>query len=121
MRIPSYSVTHQDKNRFFERRIARTVRLLQNAMMPSETQILPAKGTSAQNLIFLLLCAGFVLNGIVICLIGPLLPLFREKWALDDSHAVLFSTMQFAFSLAGRLLSSQFVSAHVFTASIVLA
>ncbi len=89
-------------------------------MMPSETQILPAKGTSAQNLIFLLLCAGFVLNGIVICLIGPLLPLFREKWALDDSHAGLFSTMQFAFSLAGVLLSTQLISAKGFKPAIVI-
>jgi fucose permease len=89
-------------------------------MMPSETQTLPARGTSAQNLIFLLLCAGFVLNGIVICLIGPLLPLFREKWALDDSHAGLFSTMQFAFSLAGVLLSSQLIAAKGFKPAIII-
>jgi hypothetical protein len=70
--------------------IARKVWLRQNAMMFSKTQI-PAKASpSSQGMIFYLLCAGFVVNGIVISFIGPLLPVFIAKWGLDDSRAGLF-------------------------------
>ena len=89
-------------------------------MMPLKTQTAAAAPQTAQSAIFYLLCAGFVLNGIVICLIGPLLPVFREKWALDDSRAGLFSTMQFAASMAGVLISSPLISAKGFRPAITL-
>jgi len=89
-------------------------------MMSLKTQTAEAEPQTAQSTIFYLLCAGFVLNGIVICLIGPLLPVFREKWALDDSRAGLFSTMQFASSMAGVLISSPLISAKGFKPAITL-
>ncbi len=89
-------------------------------MMPSETQILAKTPPVSQRAIFYLLCAGFVLNGIVICLIGPILPVFRDKFGLDDSHAGLFSTMQFSFSLAGVLISSPLTAAKGFKPAITL-
>ena len=89
-------------------------------MMPSETQTAIAARPGTQGVIFYLLCAGFVLNGIVICLIGPLLPVFRDKWSLDDSHAGLFSTMQFSFSMVGVLISSPLISAKGFKLAITL-
>lgn len=89
-------------------------------MMPSKTQTAAAAPQTAQSTIFYLLCAGFVLNGIVICLIGPLLPVFREKWALDDSRAGLFSTMQFAASMVGVLISSPLISTKGFKPAITL-
>lgn len=95
-------------------------------MMPSETQIPAPTSTqgsallASQTIIFYLLCVGFVLNGVVICLIGPILPVFRAKWALDDARAGLFSTMQFAFSLAGVLISSPLVTAKGFKPAITL-
>jgi len=89
-------------------------------MMPLKTQTAVVEPQTAQSTIFYLLCAGFVLNGIVICLIGPLLPVFREKWALDDSRAGLFSTMQFASSMAGVLISSPLISAKGFKPAITL-
>src|ERR1041385_6016088 len=69
----------------FARRIARTVWLLQNAMMPSETQTATAARPGTQGVIFYLLCAGFVLNGIVICLIGP----DRKSTRLNSSHGYI--------------------------------
>src|SRR5260370_8135682 len=83
-------------------------------MMPSETQSYPVKGDSAQNLIFLLLCGGFIVNGIVITFIGPMLPVLKAKWGLDDSRAGLFSLVQFSASLSGVLLSSPLVPAKGF-------
>jgi fucose permease len=98
--------------------IARKVWLRQNAMMSSKTQI-PAKAPpSSQSRIFILLCAGFVVNGIVISFIGPVLPVFMVKWGLDDSRAGLFSLVQFSASLAGVLISSALVSAKGFKPAI---
>jgi FHS family glucose/mannose:H+ symporter-like MFS transporter len=89
-------------------------------MVSSETQILAKTPPVSQSAIFYLLCAGFVLNGIVICLIGPILPVFRDKFGLDDSRAGLFSTVQFSFSLAGVLISSPLTAAKGFKPAITL-
>src|SRR5712671_65830 len=89
-------------------------------MMSIKTQIAAKAPAVSQSAIFYLLCAGFVLNGIVICLIGPILPVFRDKFGLDDSHAGLFSTMQFSFSLAGVLISSPLTAAKGFKPAITL-
>jgi fucose permease len=89
-------------------------------MMPSETQLAPAKPRSAQNLIFGLLCGGFIVNGIIITFIGPILPHFIGKWHLDDSHAGLFFSTQFIGSFCGVLASSPLVSAKGFKPAITL-
>ena len=89
-------------------------------MMSSKTQILEHASPSAQRVIFGLLCAGFVVNGIVISFIGPILPVFMAKWGLDDSRAGLFSLVQFSGSFAGVLLSSALISAKGFKPAITL-
>jgi len=71
-------------------------------------------------MIFYLLCAGFVLNGIVISLIGPILPMFMAKWGLNDSRAGLFSLVQFSGSFVGVLTSSILISARGFKPAIAL-
>jgi fucose permease len=89
-------------------------------MMPTETQILQVRQNSAQNIVFALLCGGFVVNGIVITFIAPILPIFMAKWGLDDSRAGLFSLVQFSASLVGVLASSPLVSSKGFRPAIVL-
>ena len=89
-------------------------------MVSSETQLQPGGSASSRSVIFSLLCISFVLNGVIITFIGPLLTVFRVKWGLDDGHAGLFSTMQFSFSLAGVLISSALVSAKGFKPAITL-
>ena len=89
-------------------------------MMPSETQTLPERRNAAQNLIFLLLCAGFVVNGIIITFIGPILPIFIAKWKLDDSHAGMFFMTQFVGSFVGVLGSSALISARGFKPAITI-
>src|ERR1051325_8907793 len=89
-------------------------RLRQNAMMSSKTQTLAIAPPSSQSVIFYLLCAGFVVNGIVISLIGPILPMFMAKWGLSDSRAGLFSLVQFSGSFVGVLTSSALISAKGF-------
>ena len=89
-------------------------------MMPTETQLPQVRQDSAQNTIFALLCGGFIVNGIVITFIAPILPIFMAKWGLDDSRAGLFSLVQFSASLVGVLASSALVSAKGFKPAIVL-
>jgi fucose permease len=89
-------------------------------MVPSETQLQPGGGSSSRTVIFYLLCISFILNGVIITFIGPLLTVFRVKWGLDDGRAGLFSTVQFSFSLAGVLISSALVSAKGFKPAITL-
>jgi len=104
----------------FNRAVARILWLRQNAMMSSKTQTLAMASTSSQSVIFYLLCAGFVINGIVISLIGPILPMFISKWGLSDSRAGLFSLVQFSCSFVGVLTSSALISAKGFKPAITL-
>lgn len=71
-------------------------------------------------MIFYLLCASFVVNGIVITFIGPILPVFIAKWNLNDSQAGLFSFTQFSGSIAGVLGSSVLTSAKGFKPAITI-
>src|SRR6202030_4755172 len=89
-------------------------------MMPSERQTFSGKRSSAQNLIFLLLCGGFIVNGIIITFIGPILPIFIAKWKLDDTHAGMFFITQFVGSFVGVLGSSALISARGFKPAITI-
>jgi fucose permease len=89
-------------------------------MMPKKTQIPQVRQNAVQNTIFALLCGGFIVNGIVITFIAPILPIFMTKWGLDDSRAGLFSLVQFSASLVGVLGSSALISGKGFKPAIVL-
>jgi fucose permease len=89
-------------------------------MMSSKTQTWGVASASSQTVIFYLLCAGFVINGIVISLIGPILPMFMAKWGLNYSRAGLFSLVQFSASFIGVLASSALISAKGFKPAITL-
>ncbi len=71
-------------------------------------------------MIFILLCGGFIVNGIIITFIGPILPVFIAKWRLDDTHAGMFFTTQFVGSFVGVLASSALVSKKGFKPAITL-
>lgn len=60
--------------------------------------------------LLILLFAGFVLTGVATVIIGPLLPLFIQRWSLDDGQAGFFFTVQFVSSTAGVGLSSVLAS-----------
>lgn len=89
-------------------------------MMSSKTQTWAVASSSSQTVIFYLLGAGFVINGIVISLIGPILPMFMAKWGLNDSRAGLFSLVQFLASFIGVLASSVLISTKGFKPAITL-
>jgi MFS transporter, FHS family, glucose/mannose:H+ symporter len=69
-------------------------------------QAVALNGATRQRFLFALLCAGFVLTGIEITLIGPMLPVFIARWGLSDARAGFLGSWQFGFSLGGVWLSS---------------
>ncbi|MGH9528913.1 MAG: MFS transporter [Terriglobales bacterium] len=56
-----------------------------------------------------LLYLDFVITGVVMTLLGPLLPMLSVRWALSDAQAGYLFTAQFAASIGGMLLSSVLV------------
>jgi len=71
----------------------------------SEQTSVTAKDQGHLNLLILLF-AGFVLIGIATVIVGPMLPVFIQKWSLDDRQAGFFFTVQFTSSMVGVGLSS---------------
>ncbi|HKV27539.1 MAG TPA: MFS transporter [Candidatus Acidoferrales bacterium] len=65
------------------------------------------------------LYGGFVATGMVTTLLGPVLPFLTTRWHLDDTHAGLLFTAQFAGSMAGVLLSSVILTRRGFRPSLV--
>jgi fucose permease len=56
-----------------------------------------------------LLYLDFVITGVVMTLLGPMLPILSVRWALNDSQAGYLFTAQFAVSIVGMLSSSVLV------------
>src|SRR5215470_15432479 len=74
---------------------------------------------SPQRTLFAVLFGGFILTGIAISILGPILPVFIARWGLDDSKAGLFSTVAFGMSLVGVFLSSAINSTFGYRPSIL--
>jgi fucose permease len=66
------------------------------------------------------LFAGFVISGMIATIVGPSLPTFIARWALDDTRAGLFFTTQFTGSLLGVLLTSAILSTRGYRDALVL-
>jgi FHS family glucose/mannose:H+ symporter-like MFS transporter len=87
------------------------------------TRMLPlSNANQAHHLKFVhaALFAGFVISGMVATILGPSLPTFIARWALDDTQAGLFFTTQFTGSLLGVLLSSAILSMRGYRDALVL-
>jgi fucose permease len=65
------------------------------------------------------LFAGFIITGMVVTLLGPVLPAFIARWNLTDSQAGLFFTTQFSGSMLGVILSSVILSLRGYRDSLV--
>jgi FHS family glucose/mannose:H+ symporter-like MFS transporter len=86
------------------------------------TRMLPSTANEARHLKFFqaALFAGFVISGMTATILGPSLPTFIARWALDDTQAGLFFTAQFTGSLLGVLLSSAILSMRGYRDALVL-
>ena len=59
----------------------------------------------ASRIVTALLHLGFVLTGIFMVLLGPVLPALVQRWGLNDSQAGLFFAAQFLGSVLSNFLS----------------
>lgn len=84
------------------------------------TQAIALNAAGRRRYLLTLLFAGFVLTGLEITLIGPLLPTFISRWALSDSRAGIFFTVEFAASLGGVWLASWLTDAFGPRAALLL-
>jgi MFS transporter, FHS family, glucose/mannose:H+ symporter len=87
------------------------------------THMLPAAtANQARYLKFIhaALFTGFVISGMIATILGPSLPTFIARWALDDTRAGLFFTTQFTGSLLGVLLSSAILSTRGYRDALAL-
>src|SRR3984893_9045215 len=95
---------------------ALTSRKMTTRMLP------PPAANESRRLKFLqaALFAGFVISGMIATILGPSLPTFIARWALDDSQAGLFFTTQFTGSLLGVLLTSAILATRGYRDALVL-
>jgi len=87
------------------------------------TRMLPVSTSSEARqlkVVHAALFAGFVISGMTATILGPSLPTFIARWALDDTQAGLFFTTQFTGSLLGVLLSSAILSTRGYRDALVL-
>jgi len=74
-----------------------------NPAATSPAQIVPLAGARSE---WALLHSGFVLIGITMTMLGPVLPYFTHHWMLTDSQAGLFFSSSYFASFLGTLLTS---------------
>ena len=81
---------------------------------------MPPTNPKTLRVLKILLHAGFLLSGIATVIIGQLLPIMKEKFALNDEQLGNFFPAQFAGSLTGTFLTNWFGKRNRFlTASIL--
>jgi FHS family glucose/mannose:H+ symporter-like MFS transporter len=73
-------------------------------------QNLTVSGGQGHRNLLILLFAGFVLSGVATTIVGPMLPVFIQRWSLDDGQAGLFSSIQFLAALGGTVASTMAAS-----------
>ena len=74
-------------------------------MSATTTVAIRERTSSSRTSLLLVLFVGFVLSGIATTIVGPMLPVFIRRWALDDGQAGLFPSIQFLAALAGTGVS----------------
>lgn len=81
---------------------------------------MPSPQSSKIQMLKILLHAGFFLSGIATVLIGQVLPVLSQKFALNDEQAGNFFPAQFAGSLIGTFLTNWFGKQNKFLLAVLL-
>jgi len=77
--------------------------LMANSAAASSLQSVPLAGARTE---WAFLHGGFVLIGVTMTMLGPVLPYFTRHWMLNDSQAGLFFSSSYFASFLGTLLTS---------------
>jgi FHS family glucose/mannose:H+ symporter-like MFS transporter len=75
-------------------------------------------GSAVKGTVFLHL--DFVLTGVVMTLLGPMLPVFSRRWSLNDTQAGYLFIGQWVTSLFGMLLSGILVERYGYRVTLIL-
>lgn len=67
-----------------------------------------------------LLYLDFIITGVVMTFLGPMLPMLSARWALNDIQAGYLFTAQFAASIGGMLLSAVLVERYGYRITLLL-
>ncbi|MGB8323749.1 MAG: MFS transporter [Candidatus Acidiferrum sp.] len=82
----------------------------------SSTSTASPKPVSGVSLLYL----DFVITGVVMTLLGPMLPILAARWSLNDAQAGYLFTSQYAASIVGMLLSSVLVQRYGYRITLLL-
>ena len=77
-----------------------------------------SRGSAVKGTLFLHL--DFVLTGVVMTLLGPMLPVFSRRWSLNDTQAGYLFIGQWVTSLFGMLLSGVLVQRYGYRVTLIL-
>ena len=64
--------------------------------------------------------ADFIVTGVVMTLLGPMLPVFERRWSVDDAQAGYLFVAQFVTSMVGMLCSGPLVKRMGYRRTMVL-
>jgi MFS transporter, FHS family, glucose/mannose:H+ symporter len=64
--------------------------------------------------------ADFILTGVVMTLLGPMLPVFERRWSVDDAQAGYLFVAQFVTSMVGMLCSGPLVKRMGYRRTMIL-
>ena len=88
-------------------------------MSTTTTVAVPERTSSGRTGALAVLFVGFILSGIATTIVGPMLPVFIRRWALDDGQAGLFSSVQFLAALVGTGISGAWMAWRGYRPSLV--
>jgi MFS transporter, FHS family, glucose/mannose:H+ symporter len=77
-----------------------------------------SRGSAVKGTLFIHL--DFVLTGVVMTLLGPMLPVFSRRWSLNDTQAGYLFIGQWVTSLFGMLLSGVLVQRYGYRVTLIL-
>ncbi len=75
----------------------------------ADAATLASENKKTRNIVTLLF-TGFIVNGVVTVILGPVLPILIARWGLNDNQAGAFFPTQFVGSWLGTLLSSALIA-----------
>ena len=89
-------------------------------MSTTTTVEIPERTSGSRTGLLAVLFVGFILSGIATTIVGPMLPVFIRRWALDDGQAGLFPMLQFFAALVGTVASGALMSWRGYRPPLVL-
>src|SRR5271165_1527263 len=88
-----------------------------NSLManPSESPTLESAASNGARTEWAYLHAGFILIGVTMTMMGPLLPYFTHRWSLNEGQAGLFLSSLYFANFVGTMATSSMLPRYGFS------